>query len=125
MSERTFRIVQGAYLLIALFLEIEMMIYIFLGVFLFEAISNWRIPILISRLRYGQEVVDGQGENVTRSKVESERMFRITIDLFLFSYVIYPEALWFMPWFLAVMLLLAGITKICPIILFFRYLGFR
>lgn len=125
MSERTFRIVQGVYLLIALFLEIEMMIYIFIGVFLFEAISNWRIPMLVSRVRFGPAVLTEQGEATPRFNIESERMFRITINLFLLGYVIYPEALWFMPWFLAVMLFLAGITKICPIVLFFRYFGFR
>jgi len=127
VSERTFRIVQGVYLLFALFLEIDIMIYIFIAVFLFEAVSNWRIPMMVTKLRFGSSTVSAENVMVRqpRFNFEAERMLRITVDIFLIGFVLYPEVLWFMPWFLAVMLLIAGITKMCPMVLFFRYFGFR
>lgn len=128
MSERTFRLIQGIYLLTALFFEIDMMIYVFIGVFLFEAITNWRVPLIVSRLRYGSDAVKARAENQkgSRFNFEAERMLRITVDVLLvISFVLYPELLWFVPWFVAVMLLLAGITKICPMVLFYRSFGFR
>jgi archaellum biogenesis protein FlaJ (TadC family) len=128
MSERAFRFIQGIYLLIALFFEIDMMIYVFIGVFLFEALTNWRVPIIVSRLRYGADALKAQRESqkTPRFSFEAERMLRITVvALLVISFILYPELLWFLPWFVAVMLLLAGITKICPMVLFYRYFGFR
>lgn len=129
MSERTFRIVQGVYLLCALFFEVDAMIYAFIAVFLFEAATNWRIPILVSRLRYGAVAKTSSQTGATSSSrfnFEAERMLRITVDVLLWvSFILYPEQLWFVPWFIAVMLLLAGITKICPMVIFYRYCGFR
>lgn len=128
MSERTFRLFQGIYLLVALFLEIDMMIYIFIGVFLFEAATNWRVPILVSRLRYGAKAAGAHPAKPDGSRFgfEAERMLRITVALLLWvSFIMFPELLWFVPWFVAVMLLLAGITKICPMVIFYRFCGFR
>lgn len=126
MSERDFRIIQGIYLLIALYLKNEMMIYIFLGVFLFEAITNWRVPMIVSRLRHGPAKVQSENQKPARFNFEAERMLRVTVAILLVvSFILYPELLWFLPWFVAMMLLLAGITKICPMVLFYRFLGFR
>ena len=128
MSERSFRIIQGVYLLIALFFEIDVMIYVFLAVFMFEAVTNWRVPKVVSRMRYGPAAVGADNPMVStvRFSFEAERMLRIMVDaLLVLSYLLYSEILWFVPWFIAVMLLLAGITKICPMVLFFRYFGFR
>jgi len=128
MSERTFRLFQGIYLLVALFFQIDMMIYIFIGVFLFEAATNWRVPIIISRLRYGAKAAGAHPANPDSSRFgfEAERMLRITVALLLWvSFIMFPELLWFVPWFVAIMLLLAGITKICPMVIFYRFCGFR
>jgi hypothetical protein len=132
MSERIFRLIQGIYLLIALYLDLDIMIYIFMGVFLFEAISNWRVPTLVSRLRYGPEAVAISNAEMstmsikTHYKFEAERMLRLTVTfLLVLTFVLFPEPMWFFPWFIAVMLLSAGITNICPMVMFYRYLGFR
>lgn len=128
MSERTFRIIQGVYLLVALFFEIDVMIYAFIAVFLFEAVTNWRVPIIVSRLRYGPSKAKPVSANTNSPRIsfEAERMLRITVAALLgVSFILYPEMLWFVPWFVAVMLLLAGITKICPMVIFYRFCGFR
>lgn len=135
MSERFFRLIQGIYLLIALYFDLDIMIYIFMGVFLFEAITNWRVPTVISRLRYGASTDTGDNfssgnlsteKSKVRYNFEAERMLRITVTLLLvLTFVLYPEPMWFFPWFIAFMLLSAGITNICPMVMSYRYLGFK
>ena len=130
MSERFFRLIQGIYLLIALYFDLDIMIYIFMGVFLFEAVTNWRIPILISRIRYGSRAAARAEMSTmhidTHYQFEAERMLRLTvIFLLLFTFVVYPEPMWFFPWFVALMLTSAGITNICPMVMFYRFMGFR
>ena len=126
MSERSFRFLTGVYLLIALYYKLDMMIYVFLGLFLFEALTNWRVPTIASRLRYGAKAGNSKGTNSAKFNFEAERMLRLTVVAFLVvSYILFPQQLWFFPWFVAVMLLLAGISSICPMVMFYRALGFR
>ena len=58
MSERLFRLIPGALLFIALtlsaLLESQTPLYVVLGIISFEAITNWRAPIIVTRLRYGE-----------------------------------------------------------------------
>jgi uncharacterized protein YqhQ len=84
--------------------------------------------MMVSRLRYGKRENENKVTETKTSKFnfEAERMLRVVvIALLVVSFILYPELLWFVPWFIGVMLLLAGITKICPMVIFFHYLGFR
>lgn len=127
MSERTFRFVQGLCILLALYLDVPNIIYAYMVVILLEALTNFRIPIVVSRLRYGKGVVDETPETSDyRFSFEAERMLRVVVFfLLLVTYVLLPEMVWFFPWFVGVMLLMAGITNICPMVMAMRYLGFR
>ena len=79
MSERTFRLIQGIYLLIALFLEIDVMIYAFMGVFAFEALTNWRIPGLVTRMRFGSDYAKTVDAATGRFSFEAERMLTFIV----------------------------------------------
>lgn len=127
MSERTFRFIQGLCILIALYLDMPEIIYAYMMVILIEAFTNFRIPIVVSRLRYGKEAIDETPEaSDYRFSFEAERMLRVVVFCFLLlTYVLFPEVVWFFPWFIGVMLLMAGITNICPMVMGMRYLGFR
>ena len=130
MSERFFRLIQGIYLLTALYFGQDLMIYIFMGVFLFEAATNWRVPTMVSRLRYGAKSrANAEMSTIhikTHYSFEAERMLRLTVAFLLtLTFIMFPEPMWFFPWFIAIMLLSAGITNICPMVMFYRYLGFR
>lgn len=127
MSERTFRFIQGLYILAALYLENDIMMYVYLGVIGFEAITNLRVPVLVSRLRYGRGMVDEASEPMAcKFNFEAERMLRVVVLLLMiFTFVLFPDITWFFPWFIGVMLLMAGITNICPMVMFMRFLGFR
>lgn len=128
MSERTFRFIQGLCILLGLYFELPEVIYVYMGVILIEALTNFRIPIIVSRLRYGKEAVDETPAEACNFKFsfEAERMLRIVVfTLLLVTYVLLPEVVWFFPWFIGVMLMLAGITNICPMVMAMRVLGFR
>lgn len=138
MSERSFRLIQGVYILLALYFELDVLIFAYLVVLVFEGLTNWRIPILVSRLRHAQPVVAHAGElqSVAETSTaptsggkfdfEAERLLRLVVFvLMIFTVLIFPEAGWFFPWFIGAMLFLAGLTNICPMVLMFRYLGFR
>jgi len=119
--------IQGIYLLIALYLENDAMVYAFIALLSVEAMANLRLPMIVSRLRYGAHEIQGNSSSLNCTfDIDSERLLRVVVVLLLlFGYVIYTDPTWFLPWFVAAMLLLAGITNICPMVMMFQYLGFR
>ncbi|MGD8568989.1 MAG: DUF2892 domain-containing protein [Gammaproteobacteria bacterium] len=127
MTERWYRAIQGVYLLVALYLENDAMMYGFLGVLAFEVITNFRVPHVVTRLRYGAGSVDfGRGIAHCALQIDSERMLRVVVVfLLMVGYVLFPGPVWFFPWFVAAMLLLAGITNICPMVMMFQFLGLK
>ena len=127
MTERWYRLAQGAYLIVALYIENDTMVYAFMAVLTIEAVVNIRLPLLVTRLAYGNDSIDEASETECYTfSIDSERLLRIFVVIFLLlSYFIFPEAIWFFPWFVAAMLFLAGITNICPMVMMFQFAGFR
>lgn len=128
MSERFFRFVLGASLLMFLYIGIEELVFAYIAVLLFEGLTNWRIPILASRLRYGKDYFIQENPSITIRSVtfDAERTLRILVALMLiFTFVMFREQTWFFPWFVGFMLFMAGVTNICPMVMGLRWLGFR
>jgi len=100
---------------------------LYLGMLLFEGITNLRIPIIVSRIRYGSEYLHHLEESNLSAKFgfEAERMLRLVVVLFVVIGLQWDEFLWWLPWFVGFMLMLAGITSICPMVMFFRWIGLR
>ena len=133
MSERHFRLIMGAalwaVLVFSAYYETMVPLFVFVGILLFEGITNLRIPSLISRMRYGQSTPPND-ENCCNvkwfNKIESERVLRFIVSCFvLVPFYIIPEMIWFIPWFVASMLILAGITNICPMVMFLKWAGLK
>lgn len=125
MTERWYRLIQGLYLIVVLYFELDTLMYVFIGLMAFEGITNLRLPLLISKTRNStqEQLVE---EQCYTFSMESERLLRLVVMVFLLlSYVVYPDPVWFFPWFVAAMLFLAGITNICPMVIMFRLAGFR
>lgn len=134
MSERLFRLIMGAMLFSALtysaLIESQVPIYIVLGILTFEALTNWRIPIIVTRIRYGKEykqyLQTPKPGNRFLSKIEAERFLRIGVIVFVcLPYIVSIEYIEFIPWFVATALSLAGITNICPMVILLKYSGMR
>ena len=127
MTERWYRLLQGIYLLVALYIENDVMMYVFMTVLSLEALTNIRLSILLNSVVGAKQGIDGEsGEECYTFSIDSERLLRVIVVMFLLlSFVLFPEPFWFFPWFVAAMLFLAGITNICPMVMMFQFLGFR
>jgi len=127
MTERWYRLVQGIFLIVALYIENDAMMYGFIAVLSIEAITNLRLPILILRATGNVTLYENDVDSECYTfSLDSERLLRVFVVLFLLlSYVLFPEPAWFFPWFVGAMLLLAGITNICPMVMMFQFVGFR
>ncbi|RDH86033.1 MAG: hypothetical protein DIZ80_00755 [endosymbiont of Galathealinum brachiosum] len=133
MSERQFRFIMGvglwAILIYSAYFETMIPLFVFVGTLLFEGVTNLRIPGVLSRLRYGKStpVQEDSACNVKWfNKIESERVLRFIVSTFvLVPFYVMPDMIWFIPWFVASMLILAGITNICPMVMFMKWAGLK
>ena len=132
MSERTFRFILGASLLLFLYLDSTLLVEAYIALLIFEGLTNLRVPILVSRIRYGKEVVDAEASST--GGFEAERALRLVVaSMLILSYVLtHPpfayiqiEFIWFFPWFIGFMMFMAGVTNLCPMVMFFRWIGLR
>lgn len=53
MSERHFRVIMGLWLVIGLYLNSTEIIYALLGLLILEGITNFRIPLIVCKIRFG------------------------------------------------------------------------
>lgn len=133
MSERTFRLIAGVLLWVVLwysaFTGDDALVYVFIGLMAFEGVTNWRISTLVSRLRQGKHYVPSTVDAASVARFgffEAERVLRLVVAAMLLVTHFYLEnVFWFLPWFVTGMLIVSGITNICPMVMAFRYMGFR
>jgi hypothetical protein len=134
MSDRAYRLIFGALLLISLSFDLNYLIYGLIVLSLFEGITNWRIPKLVSQLRAGS----GQAhaaivsanllpvETPCRFNYEAERVLRFIMAILLFvTTVLFYDQLWFFPWFMGFAIFGAGASGVCPMLLATKWLGFK
>jgi hypothetical protein len=131
MSERLFLFMVGAYILTALYLEINIMIYLLCLWLLFEAITNIRLTTLTQKLM-GKPVPAGLTvfQTQLRYNFDSFRAWRISVAIMLGgSFMLLNEqnieVVWFIPWFMGFAILGAGVSGVCPVLLLIRWIGFK
>ena len=130
MSNRLYRMIFGIALLLALYFDAIQALYVLIGVVIFEAITNLRIPRVISKLRFGDEGDPCEGslgiQFHARASFEAERGWRLTVACMLaLGILFYPDALWFVPWFMGFAMLGAGISGVCPMFLAMKWAGLK
>ena len=128
MTERGFRLVLGTVLLALLYFDFELGVHVYIGVLLFEGLTNWRIPLIVSRLRYGTgySSAEALSPGCSRISFDAERVLRLIVAVLLIAtFVLLKDTTWIIPWFVASMLLVAGITNICPMVMALQWMGFR
>lgn len=123
MTERTFRLVIGMWLVLALFMAMPVAIYGLMALLLLEGITNWRVPVVLTRLRGAQRV---ESPADCRLSFEAERALRLLIAGFLaLALFALPELFWWLPWFIGFALIGAGLSGICPMVQALRWVGMR
>ena len=146
MSERYFRIIVGLWLVTGLFLDSAMAVFVLLCLLLFEGITNLRVPIIVSRLRYGKAAASPSTAVPTpRFSFEAERALRLIVVIFVatpllpdLAGIIPPvgnlladiqfgmlDFLWWLPWFVGFAFIGAGLSGMCPMVMALRYIGLR
>ena len=130
MSNRLYRMFFGATLLLALYFDVYQAVYALIGLAVFEAITNLRIPLLVSRLRYKNDGDPDEGslgiQFPVRILFEAERGWRLSVAAMLtIGLFAFPDALWFFPWFMGFAILGAGVSGVCPMFLAMKWAGLK
>jgi len=131
MSERLFLFLTGAFILTALYFEIDMMIYGLCLWLMFEGVTG----IMLTRqsvkfITVTEPVGLATFRTQQRFDFEALRATRIIIAIvlgcsFLLLNEYNVEFLWFFPWFMGFAILGAGVSGVCPIVLITKWIGFR
>ena len=146
MSNRTYRLVVGALLLIFLYFDLNQGVYALIFVLCLEGISNFLIPDVINRFRYA-DGLPGKDENLapilnkSRFSFSAERAWRLFVALLLIiAFVLFNENYhllplqfmeqfsyinWFFPWFMGFAVFGAGISGVCPVLIAVKWIGFK
>ena len=128
MTERTFRFVLGTWLLTALYLDATTALRAFVALVVFEAVTSWRVPRLLTSLRRRARVggtVDSPSASAVRP-FEAERALRLLVAaLVLLGYVALPTVLWWLPWLVGFALVGAAMSGMCPMALALHRVGLR
>ena len=116
MSERIYLFLVGLTILIALYFEIEKAIYALCLFLIFEAITNLRLTTFSQKL--------------LKRNVDAFLVWRMLVAVmlggsFLLLNQYNVEIIWFIPWFMGFAILGAGLSGVCPAVLFIRWIGFR
>lgn len=128
MTDRHFRVLLGISLLACLYYGQQPILAGVIGFLVFEGLTNWRLPLLITRLS-GTASIEEQGvliEPSTRFDFAAERLMRLLIAGMLYlSVFLFQQPLWWVAWFIGFAQLGAGISGVCPVLSALRVLGFR
>ena len=138
MTERTFRIFLGTGLFLLLYISAingntELILY-YIALLVFEGVTNWRLPRILTALNNKNSHNDLEDDHIAAQQIsssfhipfEAERVMRLVLALVLVLPIFFTvEMFWIIPWFVASMLLLAGVTNICPMVMLFRRMGFK
>jgi len=130
MTDRTYRTLIGLALLVVLYFDYRMVMYVIIGVLFFEGVTNIRVPMMVglfrnSVLKHNYAYADSGLVEDSKFNIESERLWRLVVGLFLFIGYFLIDALWFFPWFMGFAIFGAGLSGVCPVLLAIRWLGFK
>ncbi len=150
MSNRTYRLVMGALLLVFLYFELDWGVFALIFVLCLEGFSNFLIPDFINLFRTAGRS-SGCDESLSPFPNKScflfsaERAWRLVVALMLFlSFVlfsphfneylqVFPQQwieqfsyiIWFFPWFMGFAIFGAGISGVCPVLITVKWVGFK
>ena len=130
MSNRLYRLLFGGILLVSLYFDFTLAIYVLIALSVFEAITNLRIPRIVSQMRLGNAGDPAEGslgiQFKARTSFEAERGWRLAVaGMLVISVFVYPDALWFFPWFMGFAILGAGVSGVCPVFLALKWAGLK
>lgn len=132
MTERLFRLFIGVCILTALYFDLPRLMTGLIAVLLFEGFTNWRVPVIASRLRCGSNAQPSPEEMLWPTRAlckigfDAVRAWRLMVaSMLILTYLLYYDKLWFMPWFMGFAILGSGLSGVCPMLISLKLIGFR
>lgn len=127
MTERAYRFALGTALVLVLYFHLEPLQYVYVSILLWEGLTGYRIPVMVSRLRYGSDYHDPTRDpSEYRFVFEAERGMRLAFAAVLITtFFFVPADFWYIGWLAAIALYVAGLVNYCPMVMILRWLGFR
>jgi hypothetical protein len=132
VTDRNFRLLLAIALLGALYLDSQVVLQALIGLLFFEGVTNWRLSLLTTRIRYRGRTLPGRACDLAVRAVgpplpfEAERAWRLVMGTtLLIACEVFPTALWFFPWFMGFAILGAGVSGVCPLLIGLQWAGFR
>jgi hypothetical protein len=121
LSESNFRVLSGILLSTFLFYGERVFIIYFCAYLFVEFITNIRLTSVVSSLRG-----HGSARAGSFTDFDSERVLRLAVVMIVGSACYVNNTYtWAIPWFVALMLMAAGVTRICPMKMGFAWLGLK
>jgi hypothetical protein len=131
MSERLYLFLVGVYILVALYVELDFLIYGLVVLLVFESISDIRLTTLTQRARnisLGPGLVTFHSQQ--RFNIDATRAWRMLVSVVLVAsyFMVYEqgvESIWFFPWFMGFAIMGAGASGVCPMMMTLKLVGFK
>ncbi len=128
--QRLYMFFVGSVLLLALYLELAGLVYALAALVIFEAITNLRIVKLLvslSRSRFGdvRHMNSPAVPRFSRFNLDAERAWQLSLGPILIITYALGNSLWFIPWFIALTVIGAGLSGVCPWLIALRAIGFK
>lgn len=127
MTDRNYRLLFGLAILIALYFDLTYFMYGLIGLIFAEGLTNWRIPLLVSRFTQnpGADALPMETFDF-KWPLPVERAWRLVVGFMLFlTAVLFNEIVWFLPWFMGFAIFGAGVSGVCPMLHGLHFLGCR
>lgn len=121
MHIRPYLFVIGIGVLVALYFDWAPLLFAIAGLLLFEGITN----LALARFTPAG-LSTASPDSPGRFHFEADRLWRLIVGGMLgLSYGLFPDALWFIPWFVGFAVAGAGLSGVCPMLVMLRSAGFR
>ena len=97
MTDRNYRLLFGLAILLALYFDLTYVMYGLIGLIFLEGVTNWRVPLLVSRLtqKPGSDALPMEPFDF-KWPLHEERAWRLLVGfMLLLTAVIFNEIAWF------------------------------
>ena len=128
MTNRIYRGGLGLLLLVSLYFDQPIMMYALIVMLFIEGISNILLPNIINTLldKTGWPIPEAISTDACLMSeslfhFSDERIWRLVVGAMLILTYSNIEVLWFFPWFMGFAIFGAGLSGVCPVLLFIHW----
>ncbi len=130
LYQRIYMFLVGSVLLLALYFEISGLLYALAALVILEAVTNIRVVKLLIKLMGtpASSVCNANSPDTTRASrfnFDAERAWQLSMGPMLIVSYMLGNTLWFIPWFIGLAVIGAGLSGVCPWLIALRAIGFK